>query len=166
MECIASGSAFSDGLESFLGESAGNAGLSGIFWHRVGTEDILVFWKMLTGVQGNYTSVHWTIKSSSVLTFASFGFCASDYQSLIENSQHKRKCFHVSINTDRSTAPYVMSHSRTYISRIPLQFFLKVKVISTVFLCVWYCIYLEEGTYVLGKDLKVINIAVDVMASS
>lgn len=58
MECIASGSAFSDGLESFLGGSAGNAGLGGIFWHIVGTEDILVFWKMLTGAQGDYTSMH------------------------------------------------------------------------------------------------------------
>lgn len=80
MECIASGSAFSlYGLESVLDGSAGNAELGRIFWYVVGTEEIFVYWKMLTGTQGDHISIPLTIKSSSVLSFAPFGFSASDY---------------------------------------------------------------------------------------
>lgn len=34
----------------------GNVQLGRIFWHVVSTEEILVYWKMLTGAQGDYTS--------------------------------------------------------------------------------------------------------------
>lgn len=35
----------------------GNVQLGRIFWPVVSTEEILVYWKMLTGAQGDYTSI-------------------------------------------------------------------------------------------------------------